>query len=81
MDQNRNKKLEQGENTDTPNQSSNMEPAEGSRESVNDSGDSQGGGITNRPLDREQREQDSVPERGYRKSETGSSNPDNAERT
>lgn len=94
---------------DMPTRSSNMEPAEGSRENVMDSGDDlgtssdramfderaqqsdrtssdrgkssargtgsdeqrghKGGGITNRPLDQEQSEQDRVPDRGRSRSE------------
>ena len=46
---------------DRPNQASNKEPAEGSRENA--------GGITNRPLDREIEEQESVPPRGETKEE------------
>jgi hypothetical protein len=88
---------------DMPNRDSSMEPAEGSRNSVNsgssrgsgsrergagsqgernrvDSGSSSSsstttehsrnsGGITNRPLDREQCEQEQLPERGQSQSE------------
>ena len=96
-------------NTDAPTRSSNMEPAEGSRETVGESGNDLGsstdramfdermrsgdgtkgsdriesgtgssddrgksnaGGITNRPLDREQSEQDQLPARG-RSKDTG----------
>ena len=46
---------------DRPNQNANNEPAEGSRET--------GGGITNRPLAEEQKEQDEVPPRGQTKDE------------
>jgi hypothetical protein len=56
---------------DRPNQNANKEPAEGSRETVRDNerqGD-QGGGITNRPLKREQQEQEEVPPRGKTKDE------------
>ena len=59
---------------DRPNQNANKEPAEGSRETVRDDdadvnrGD-QGGGITNRPLGREQKEQSEVPPRGKTKDE------------
>jgi hypothetical protein len=42
-----------------PNQASNKEKAEGSRDS--------GGGITNRPLDEEQQNQERVPPRGETK--------------
>jgi hypothetical protein len=70
---------------DMPNRSSNMEPAEGSRENVRNSGDdlgtssdramfdernsSSGGGITNRGRDREQAEQNQLPPRGRSQSE------------
>jgi hypothetical protein len=47
--------------TDRPNQNANKEPAEGSRENA--------GGITNRPLEREQKEQEEVPPRGRTKDE------------
>lgn len=46
---------------DRPNQGANKEPAEGSRENA--------GGITNRPLKREQEEQSEVPPRGRTKDE------------
>lgn len=50
---------------DLPNRSSNMEPAEGSRENVEGSSAGKNtGGITNRELDREQREQQHLPHRG-----------------
>jgi hypothetical protein len=50
---------------DVPNHSSNMEQAEGSRENVKSgSAGKNTGGITNRELDREQREQEHVPDRG-----------------
>jgi hypothetical protein len=52
---------------DMPNRSSNMEQAEGSRENVR-SGDNSGG-ITNRPLEREQQEQERLPDRGQAKSD------------
>ncbi len=53
-----------------PNPQSNKEPAEGSRETVTDEGEhEQGGGITNRPLEREEEEQAQVPPRGQRKDE------------
>jgi hypothetical protein len=58
---------------DRPNQASNKEPAEGSRENVNTNdlpessfGES-GGGITNRPLEEEEENQERVPPRGERK--------------
>jgi hypothetical protein len=49
----------------TPNRSANMEKAEGSRENVDANDDA--GGITNRPLSREQHEQEEVPPRGQNK--------------
>jgi hypothetical protein len=52
-----------------PNRSSNMEQAEGSRETVRDNTE-QGGGITNRSLDEEMKEQEQLPERGSSKSES-----------
>jgi hypothetical protein len=52
----------------TPNRSSNMEQAEGSRETVR--GSERGGGITNRPLDREVSEQEQLPERGRSRSDS-----------
>jgi hypothetical protein len=68
---NQNRKRDQ----DMPNRSSNMEPAEGSRENVMNRGErdrpsrDNAGGITNRPLDREQEEQDRLPDRGNSQSE------------
>ena len=44
----------------TPNPAANKEPAEGSRETTS-------GGITNRPLSEEQKNQDRVPPRGESK--------------
>ena len=52
-----------------PNRSSNMEQAEGSRETVRENAD-QGGGITNRSLQEEKKEQEQLPERGRSKSES-----------
>jgi hypothetical protein len=62
---------------DTPTRSSNMEKAEGDRNTVSDTdtsrrsewgeGTSEGGGITNRPLGEENRNEQEVPERGDRK--------------
>ena len=79
MDQNRKR------DTDMPTRSLNMEPAEGSRETVRESEkdlgtssdramfservSSNSGGITNRPLDREESEQEQLPERGRSKSD------------
>ena len=67
---------------DMPNRPSRMEQAEGSRTRENEPerdrernrADTEGstrnsGGITNRPLDRERREQESLPERGQSQSE------------
>jgi hypothetical protein len=51
---------------DQPNDASAKEPAEGSRENVN-TGKSAGGGITNRPLEEEQQEQEQLPPRGTSK--------------
>lgn len=50
-----------------PNQAANKEPAEGSRENVG-AGD-EGGGITNRPLAEEEREQEQLPPRGQSREE------------
>jgi|SwirhirootsSR3_FD_contig_31_7628039_length_265_multi_3_in_0_out_0_1 hypothetical protein len=62
------------ETLDAPNAASMKEPAEGSRENVNVSGPDEGergrsnaGGITNRPLDREENEQAELPPRGNAK--------------
>jgi hypothetical protein len=62
---------------DAPTRSSNMEQAEGDRNTVADTdtsrrsewgeGTSEGGGITNRPLGEEVKKQEQVPERGDRK--------------
>jgi hypothetical protein len=62
---------------DRPNRSSNMDKAEGDRDTVADTdtsrrsewgeGTSEGGGITNRPLGEEGKNQQQVPERGDRK--------------
>jgi hypothetical protein len=62
---------------DTPTRSSNMEKAEGDRDTVTDTdtsrrsewgeGTSEGGGITNRPLGEEVENQQEVPPRGDRK--------------
>ena len=54
--------------TDMPNRSSNMEPAEGSRETVR-SNTEEGTGITNRGRDREMSEQQELPPRGHAKDE------------
>lgn len=66
---------QQDRNQDVPNRQSNMEQAEGSREtserSRGQSGErnSAGGGVSNRSRDREQHEQRQVPERGRSASE------------
>jgi hypothetical protein len=49
------------------NRPENKEPAEGSRDTVGATDNA--GGITNRPLDREEREQEEVPPRGRTKEE------------
>jgi hypothetical protein len=79
MDQNR----KRGESQDMPNRASNMEPAEGSRENVRNSGNddrsrgsSNTGGITNRPLDRERSEQRELPDRGRSQSDSNRSQSD-----
>jgi len=51
--------------TSIPNQASNKEPAEGSRENENIES-----GITNRPIEEEQREQQNLPPRGHSKDDT-----------
>jgi len=51
--------------TSIPNQASNKEPAEGSRENQNVES-----GITNRPIEEEQREQQNLPPRGKSRDET-----------
>jgi hypothetical protein len=50
--------------TTVPNEQSRKQPAEGSRENVNTDEES---GITNRPIEEEQREQQNLPPRGERK--------------
>ena len=71
--------------TDMPTRSPKMEPAEGSPETVRESGkdlgtssdramysedrSSNAGGITNRPLDREESAQQRLPKRGHSKSD------------
>jgi hypothetical protein len=66
-----------------PNQASNMEQAEGSRETVDATldqqegsagGDQAGGGITNRPLDEEIENQRDLPPRGKAKNPGEQSN-------
>ena len=75
MDQNSNR------DQDMPNRQSNMEQAEGSRgrsrsdaegernQASGDQSRENSGGITNRPLDREQSEQENLPERGQSREE------------
>jgi hypothetical protein len=76
-------KQDRNRNQDMPNRQSNMEPAEGSRSTSESGRGSEGernragtgtsrsnsGGITNRPLDREQCEQEQLPERGESQTE------------
>ena len=50
--------------TSVPSEQSRKQPAEGSRENVNTSEES---GITNRPIEEEQRDQQNLPPRGERK--------------
>ncbi len=51
-----------------PNRAANQEPAEGSRDNVNGgAGGQTGAGISNRPLEQEQEEQQSLPPRGENK--------------
>jgi hypothetical protein len=74
MDQNKgDRQGQQNQDLDKPNQNANKEQAEGSRDNVVGNRDrnqaGQGGGITNRPLDREQREQEEVPPRGQSRDE------------
>jgi hypothetical protein len=57
---------------DRPNRESNMEPAEGARDNARGSelppeSFGEGGGITNRPIEEETRNQEQVPPRGQRK--------------
>jgi hypothetical protein len=49
--------------SDVPNRASNQEQAEGSRENINE----EGGGISNRPIEEEQQEQQNLPPRGSSK--------------
>ena len=51
--------------TSVPNEQSREQPAEGSRENVNTGEES--AGITNRPIEEEQRDQQNLPPRGERK--------------
>ena len=50
-----------------PNPASDREPAEGARDAVESNSGGSGGGITNRSVGREQREQQDLPPRGARK--------------
>jgi hypothetical protein len=60
---------EQQGRTDMAQDPSRKEQAEGSRDNVNveDGSAQEGAGITNRPLEREQQEQENVPPRGESK--------------
>jgi hypothetical protein len=68
-----------------PNRESNQEPAEGSpggttRESqLPPESFGEGGGITNRPIEEETRNQDRVPPRGGRKEDVERETPDGAQ--
>lgn len=53
--------------TDTPNRQSNMEKAEGDRDSTAQPDEQGSAGITNRPQEEERQNQDRVPARGDRK--------------
>jgi hypothetical protein len=53
--------------TSVPNEQSRKQPAEGSRENVNTGEES---GISNRPIEEEQRDQQNLPTRGDRKDGT-----------
>ena len=57
-----------------PNRSSNMEQAEGSRDTVRDNME-QGGGITNRSLDEEMNQQEQLPGRGRSRAESLDQDP------
>ncbi len=60
--------MNQDRNDQIPgNRPENKEPAEGSRDTVGATDNA--GGITNRPLETEEREQEQVPPRGQRKDE------------
>jgi hypothetical protein len=50
--------------TSVPNEQPPRDPAEGSRENVNTDQES---GVTNRPIEEEQRDQQNLPPRGQRK--------------
>lgn len=52
------------EDTDRPNRQSNMEKAEGDRASSGQDAERGDAGISNRPIDEEQDNQDRVPDRG-----------------
>jgi len=53
--------------TSVPNEQARRQPAEGSRENVNTGEES---GITNRPIEEEQRDQQNLPPHGQRKDGT-----------
>lgn len=53
--------------TSVPNEESRRDSAEGSRENVNTNEEA---GISNRPIEEEQRDQQNLPPRGERKDET-----------
>jgi hypothetical protein len=53
--------------TERPNRQSNMEKAEGDRASAEQYNDQGNSGITNRPIDEEISNQESVPDRGKSK--------------
>jgi hypothetical protein len=57
--------MPQQNDPNVPNQASNKEKAEGSRENTND-----GGGISNRPREEEQERQENLPPRGQSKGDS-----------
>jgi hypothetical protein len=59
--------MQNQQDRDMPTRSSNMEKAEGDRKSEWGEGTSEGAGISNRPMDEEIGNQESLPERGERK--------------
>ena len=76
------------QDVDRPNPNANKEPAEGSRETVDanqqpdDRGNAQpGAGITNRPLERERKEQQEIPPRGKTKDEERNESEERNERS
>jgi len=64
--------------SDMPSRASNMEPAEGSRETVQSGGEASG--ITNRGLERERQEQEELPPRGRARSESSPEFDEESER-